>query len=515
MLSAPVDDAAADFADLAVDDIIEDEIDSESAIDEAFYKQISISVTEKMRMREVLTQMAALAGVNIFIAQDIEGSISFTAKNRPFLDILKDICSSSGLKYKITGTSVKVEYDSPMLSFYRIPSLNIQRDTQSSMTISTDIFSGSMLSSDTDTTGKNANFSSANNGSNSTIFGKGKNDFWSELEAALKTIIGESEGNYISIHRQGGLISAYTTHEKHEEIKKYIKLLKDASEAQVLIEAKIIEVDLKDEFKSGINWHILRKGGAKVDMAYNTTELFSAGINRENLSVVSGFIERFGAVKTLSSPRITILNNHSAVLKVAKNEVVYLPEFQKQYSGRNSDNITDMLSSNMKTIPIGLIMTVQPSIDLKNNTVLLTLRPTISKIAGYKEIPFLFNNYYARGSGTSGQVSNSAPTPQTQKVPILDVREMDSVLKVNSGQIVVMGGLMHEKSNNNRSGLPGFENTPIDFVAGERDKGTEVTELVIFLRATILRKSSKTHHNADEKVYNTFASDPRRLKFKK
>lgn len=518
VLSTPVEDSTIDLSDFDISDIIEDEIDNETAINESFYKRISISATEKMCMREVLTQMANLAGINIFIAQDIEGNISFTAKDRPFIEILKDICSSSNLKYIINGNSVKIEFDSPMMKFYTIPSLNIQRETQSSMAISTDIFSGDMLSSSgfqSNDANKNAGSSSTtNNGSNSLVSGSAKNDFWAELEAALKTIIGETEGNYISIHKQGGLITAYTTQSKHEEIQKYIKLLKDSSEAQVLIEAKILEVSLKDEFKSGINWQIMRTGGTTLEKSYDRTGLFSAGIDRKNLSIVSGFIEKFGAVKTLSSPRITILNNHSAVLKVAQNEVVYTPEFQKQYNGTNSNNITDMLSTNMKTIPIGLIMTVQPSIDKKNNTVLLTLRPTISKIARYKEIPFLFNNYIRQTSSTASSESSGTSQVQMQKVPIVDVRELDSVLKLHSGQIVVMGGLMHEKSNNNRDGLPGFKDAPIDFITSEREKGTEVTELVIFLKATILRKKSKMHHNADAKIYNTFATEPRKLKFK-
>jgi general secretion pathway protein D len=513
LLSTPVDDQISDFANQDVGDIIDEEIDREPVIGESFYKRISISVNEKMRMREVLTQMASLAGVNIFIAHDIEGSISFTAKDRPFLDILKDICSSMNLKYAISGNSVKVEFDSPMLKFYRIPALNIQRDTQSSMTTSTDIFSGNVFSSTTganDDISKLAN-SSSNNGSSSAVSGSTKNNFWSELEDALKIIVGNSDEGYVSIHRQGGLVTAYTTQSKHDEIQKYIKLLKELSETQVLIEAKIIEVNLKDEYRSGINWNILRSGGAKFNKTFSKTEnLFYAGVERNNLNIVAGFIERFGAVKTLSSPRITILNNHSAILKVAKNEVVYLPEFQKQYNGRNSDNITDMLSTNMRTIPIGLIMTVQPSIDTKNNTVLLTLRPTISKISGYNEVPFLFNSYMRQAGASQIQA-----TPQIQKVPVVDVREMDSVVKLNSGQIVVMGGLMQEKSHNKREGLPGFQDTPVDFISGERNRETEVTELVIFLRATILRKNRRVHHKADEKVYNTFSSDPRKLKFSK
>ena len=508
-ISAPVNDPDFDYADISFEEsAYEDEIDPEEKIDKKFYKRISISVTESMKMREALTQMANLAGINIFIAQDIEGSISFTAKDRPFLDILKDVCSSSGLKYTISGNSVKIEMDFPTLKFYRIPSLNVQRDTQSSVSISTDIFNGSLNSSGTDANSA-LNSSQANNGSNSVVAESSKNDFWVELENALKMIIGETDGNYVSVHRQGGLITAYTTQNKHEEIKKYINMLKEASEEQVLIEAKILEVNLNDEFKTGINWNIMRGGGAMINKTFDTNGLFSAGIDRTSLSTVVGFIEKFGAVKTLSNPRITILNNHSAILKVAQNEIVYFPEFQREYSGKNSENTMDLLSTNVKTIPIGLIMKVQPSIDRRSNSVLLSLRPTISKIASYKKVPFMFNN------NTSSSGSGSSSTTQTLEVPTVDVRELDSVLRVNSGQIVVMGGLMQEQSHNNREGLPGFMDTPVDYISGERDRKTDVTELVIFLRATILRKKGRKYHKADEKIYKMFSSDPRQLKFKK
>lgn len=510
VLSSPVEDAESDQIDFSEE--IEDDTDNESEINENFYKTISISATENMPMREILTQIANLAGINIFIANDTEGNISFNAKNRPFLDILKDICSSSGLKYEIFGNSVKIERDSPMLKFYKIPSLNILRDTQSSVNISTDVFNNNVLNSGDETV---QNFG-IHNGSNSVISESAKNDFWTELEISLKTIVGEEDGNYVSIHRQGGLITAYTTQSKHKEIQRYIKLLKEASEAQVLIEAKIAEVNLKDEFKNGINWNIEKwSGGFKRN--YDTNGMFTAilqGTSQEassrNWELISGFIENFGAVKTLSSPRITILNNHCAVLKVAKNEVVYHPSFQKQYNGKNSDNITDMLSTNIKSVPIGLIMTVQPSIDSKNNTVLLNIRPTISRIAGSKKVPFLFDNYVS-GTNTSQQPS----AVKEQDVPIVDVREMDSVLKLRSGQIVVMGGLMSESSANSRGGIPGFNKTPLDVLTSERNRRTEVTELVIFLRATILKGNKKAYHNADKRFYDKFASDPRKLKFKK
>ena len=504
-ISAPVSDLMIDFESVET----EDSDESDPTYHRKFYKPISISVSENMKIREALTQMANLVGVNIFIGQDVEGRVSFSAHNRPFLDVLRDICTSTDLRYEINGESVKIENDIPFVKVYNVQFLNAQRDTQNSISISTDIFMNQPISTSGNNASKLPNSSEyTNNGSNSNVLGTAKNDFWAELETALNTIIGgEKDSGYVSVHKQGGVVTVYATQKKQNEVQQYLRALKDSAEAQVLIEAKILEVNLNDEFKGGINWNILRNGGATVVKDFsNRTGLFSAGINRENLSIVAGLIEKFGAVKTLSSPRITVLNNQSAILKVAQNEVIYLPELQRQYATVADNRSTDFLSTKLHTIPIGLVMAVQPSVDKRHNTVVLNLRPTISKIVKYKKVPFFYNTILRRAN--EGIINI-----QTQDIPVVDVRELDSVLKLRSGQIVVMGGLMQEKSRNYRDGFPHAEET--DFIAGAREKTTEVTELVIFLRATILQKRGKAHHNADKKVYETFADDPRPLRFKK
>lgn len=486
------------------DDTIEEENsvtenETEDPIDLNFYKKISITVSESMKLRNVFTELAKKADLNIFIAHDVDGGISFEAKNRPFLDILKDICSSNYLKYTIKGNSVKIENDTPFSKVYDLQFLNIQRETQSSVSISTDIFMNQSVLKNGE---NNSSTEIGDNGSSSVVSGVIKNDFWTELEQNLKNILG-NDGS-VTVHRQGGLVTVQAPQFKHEEIQKYVDLLRETSESQVLIEAKILEVNLNDTYRNGINWNILRSGGASIVKDFSDrTGMISFGINRPNLNIMAGLIEKFGAVKTLSSPRITVLNNQSAILKVARNEIIYIPEMQRQYGNLADGRGSDFLTTTLHTVPIGLIVSVQPSIDVKRNTVLLNLRPTISRINGYKEVPYFYQTY--------SRNSESAATIQTQKIPIIDVREMDSVLKLNSGQVAVLGGLMKERSANNRSGLPGL--SELDFVAGENEKTTEVTELVIFLKATILK--NKNHHKADKRLYEKFANDPRPLRFKK
>jgi len=488
------------YEDDAVEEIDTDfQKEEEERISPNFYRKVSISISKSMNLRDVFTQLAKKADVNVFIPHDVEGGISFEAKNRPFIDILKDICSSCVLKYTIKDNSVKIENDTPSTKIYSLQFLNIERETQSSVSTSTDLFMNqSILKNSINATTD----SQKDNGSSSTMSGVIKNDFWAELEQNLQNIVGD-EGT-ATIHKQGGLVMVHAPQFKHEEVQKYINLLREATESQVLIEAKILEVHLNDAYKNGINWNILRGDGTTFQKNYSDrTGMISFGVNKNNLNIIAGIVEKFGAVKTLSSPRITVLNNQSAILKVAHNEIVYLPEIQRQYGSTTTGRDTDFMTTTLHTIPIGLIVTVQPSIDMKNNTVLLNLRPTISRIRGYKEIPYLFQSV--------NRTADIPPEIKTQKIPIVDMREMDSVLKLTSGQVAVMGGLMKEESANGRSGLPWIPE--LDPVVGENAKSTDVTELVIFLKATILR--NKKHHAADKRLYEKFANDPRPINFEK
>ncbi len=475
--------------------------DDEEAISPNFYRKVSISISKSMNLRDVFMQLAKKANVNVFIPHDVEGGISFEAKNRPFIDILKDICSSCVLKYTIKDDSVKIENDTPSTKIYSLQFLNIERETQSSVSTSTDLLLNQSILNNRESAA-NTTSDSKDNGSSSTMSGVIKNDFWAELEQNLQNIVGE-EGT-VTVHKQGGLVTVHAPQFKQEEVQKYINLLREATESQVLIEAKILEVHLNDSYKNGINWNILRADGTTFQKNYSDrTGMISFGINKNNLNAIAGIIEKFGAVKTLSSPRITVLNNQSAILKVAHNEIICLPEIQRQYGSATTGRDTDFMTTTLHTIPIGLIVTVQPSIDMKNNTVLLNLRPTISRIREYKEIPYLFQSI-------NRSVGENLGT-QSQRIPIVDMREMDSVLKLTSGQVAVMGGLMKEESANNRSGLPWL--SEIDPIVGENEKSTDVTELVIFLKATILR--NRKHHAADRRLYEKFANDPRPINFEK
>ncbi|MBL0942306.1 MAG: type II and III secretion system protein, partial [Alphaproteobacteria bacterium] len=353
------------------------------------------------------------------------------------------------------------------------------------------------------------------NGSSTLVTDSSKSDFWDELEKNLKLLLESGQTfnslqpNTFTVHKQGGIVTIFASDKVQRQIAAYLDHLKSSTSSQVLIEAKIVEVNLSDDYKSGINWHVLSRNfslslpfgelaplGITPTMMAERNVLKIAG-HHHNLTGLVSFLHQFGTVRTLSSPRLTVMNNHSAVLKVARNHVFFKVNYLREIPEDRQQRILERASSQIQTVPIGLVMVVHPTIDKTTGKITMALRPTISSVAREIEDP---------------AVSILSEQQKISTVPEVQVRELDSVLQVDSGGVVIMGGLMEERSTNTSNALPGVDEIPLlgAFLTGKEDS-REVTELVIFLRATIIDSSKISA--TDQKVYKTFSRDPRPLEF--
>jgi MSHA biogenesis protein MshL len=345
--------------------------------------------------------------------------------------------------------------------------------------------------------------------------------------AAAAATTAPATQSYFSMNKQAGIVSVFGTGRQHKLVRDYLGKVRGAMSSQVLIEAKVVEVTLSDQFKSGINWRTLSSRnlnmaaplGISTTNANGTTtttlptvsppytsfstatqNVMTLGFlqHRIGLDTLVSLVKEFGTVRTLSSPRLTVMNNQTAVLKVAENEVYFRTDIQ---TTTNNGVSQTTYSSTMNTVPIGLVMTVQPSINIDREEVALGLRPTISRIARRVNDPAV--DLSAAQAGVT--VSSS--------VPVVEVREMDSVVTVPSGQVVIMGGLMQERMQKNETGVPGAGELPFlgHLFRAQADQMT-VTELVIFLKATVVRGNDSVDP-ADKEVYAKFTRDPRPLGF--
>ena len=520
---------------------------------------VSISVNQTVPLRDALFELANQANYDVEIDPRINGSVIFTARQRPFDLVVKRIAEIAGLRYKFDDDVLRIELDTPYHKTYKIDYLSYIRSNTGKISNDVSVMSGT----------------STNTGSSYTASSKSESDFWGELQTNLGQILGLSntpselkteatpqiravesspvqvepvvtkgeDGQDIvevkppdvqlkveslptnlpnspnqkgkddmtppssfSMNKQAGIIAVYGTERQQKQVQQYLDELSRSVTSQVLIEAKVLEVSLSDEFATGIDWSTLGGFSKELSLGFtggasaapSLTPAVSPG-NKLNISYigndVSSVIEaisRYGTVRALASPRMTVLNNQSAVLNVATNQVYFQLDVQ---TTTNQTSTVTTVDSEIKNVPEGVLINVQPSIDLDNNMVSMAVRPTITRIVKFVNDPAV-------------EIQN---TDVESQIPVVNVQEMDSVVRMGSGQAIIMGGLMQDRVDSTQQGVPVLSEIPL-FGAAFRNQADKVTktELIVFLRATIVNDTNI--HDTDKELYQMFASDRRPLK---
>lgn len=291
---------------------------------------------------------------------------------------------------------------------------------------------------------------------------------------------------------EGGLLSVRATSRQHEKVQEFLDIIMSTAKRQVLIEATIIEVKLSDQYQQGINWARINNNGKLGQGQVGTTPLpsgvapnGSAGIfifdyanpttRFGNITATIQLLESFGKVKVLSSPKISVLNNQTALLKVVDNSIFFTLKVTPAVLTSTGTIATPATyESKVETVPVGFVMSVTPQISAEDE-VTLNVRPTITRIVDYVEDP------------------NPELSKQNVKsrVPVIQAREMESILKVQSGQVAVMGGLMQDSVDNKKDSIPLIGSVPLlGNLFSYRNETASKTELVIFLRPVVVKDAS-------------------------
>lgn len=333
--------------------------------------------------------------------------------------------------------------------------------------------------------------------------------------AAAQEMTSEEARQQFSVNRSAGIVTIFATQRQHDQIAGYLYQLGLTVAGQVLIEAKVLEVQLNDSFESGINWSAalgsavgatrfgatsvaVPQAGAFNDLATASSGFTTLGIDRGDFDGVLNLVQQFGTVRTLSSPRVTVLHNQTAVLKVVENRVFFELDVQREDRPDGRERVT--VESNIRTVPEGIVITVQPSIHAQTDEITMTLRPTITRITDMVNDP--------------GVAIASNNTVQSA-IPVIAVQEIDSVVTMRSGRVLIMGGLMQDSATATETGLPGASQMPlIGNLFKSKSDSHRQTELVIFLRASIVESSGTTAPDpADVELYKRFGRDRRPLSF--
>ncbi len=508
-------------------------------------------VVNEVPAKELLFALARDTKLNIDVHPAIRGLVTLNAINETLPAILDRIAQQVNIRYKQDGDTLVVTPDTPYLHTYRVNYVNLARDTTSSIDVSTQIASTGTVGAG----GPAGQQGGIGNGSRTSVTTTSSNNFWEILTRNLHHILSSTRAAELSqdqradraetaraareerlrqaeaVSRAGsaaatlftaafggrstgqgddgkddvivnpvaGTVSVLASQRQQVLIQQYLDSVQASVQRQVLIEATIVEVALKDQYRAGVDWSRLSNQagfsfgatpptvtgftfqttpGGTSNLANTLSPFFSIGYSNQAsaFSIALSLLESYGKTRVLSSPKIMALNNQTALLKVVDNVVYFSVDVQPgtNLAGGGSTNPT--YSTTAHTVPVGVVMSVTPQIS-GNGVVSLTVRPTISRIVGVTNDP-------------NPELAKANP-PVKNPVPEIQVREMESVLQVNSGQTVILGGLMQDDSAHARDGIPGLsEAEGVGGLFGQREEQTSQTELVIFLRPTVITNPS-------------------------
>ena len=438
---------------------------------------------------ELLFALARDARLNLDIDPSIDARVSINAIDQTLPQILQRISRQASFRYYLDGPNLVVERDLPFARIYRIDYLNMTRTT------TTDVGIETALSAGGDEGGSTGD-------SSASVAGTASNDFWQSLEGNVGSLanIGGAEGQVIS-NRESGTITVITSSAGHEIIQKFIDSVLGSARRQVLIEATVVEVVLNDDFQAGVDWARIAEGdgwsvGQELLGATTTLPGLGSGgpvieasyLNIDSDRTITGAIralDAFGDVSVMSSPKIMALNNQTSLLKVADNTVYFEVDATSNTTGGTTAVVTETFNTTAKTVPVGFVMNVTPYIT-GDDEVILNIRPTITRILRFVNDP---NPALAE----AGVVS---------QVPEIQVRELESVLRVANGNTAVLGGLMQDTASRTDQGLPGLHDAKgVGVLFGTKTRELDKTELVIFLRPRIIENASIETNLSDFKQF--------------
>lgn len=444
--------------------------------------------------------MAIVSGTrySMLLHPEVSGSISLNLKDVTVIEALEAIREMYGYDYKLDGARIYIQPLTLQTRIFQVNYLTGQREGKSSLRVS----SGSVSDSPTGAIPGTTTSATPRGLDSSKVSMTSSADFWDELGKSLQAIVGNEKGRSVVVSPMSGVIVVRALPDELKNVAAYLKASQISIERQVILEAKIVEVQLNDGFQSGVNWAAFKNspnsatsigqigsggtlapsvagvasvigGGGSLTSIPGTNlanaatagggTLFGLAFQTSNFAALLNFLESQGNVHVLSSPRIATLNNQKAVLKVGTDEFFVTNVTSTTTTGTAT---TTTPSVTLQPFFSGIALDVTPRID-QDNEIILHIHPSVSQVSTVNKTV---------DTGTGG----------TLNLPLASssVSETDSIVRAKDGQIVAIGGLMRQATFDDRSGLPGLSKSSPLF--GQTSKRNEKRELVILLKPTVV-----------------------------
>jgi MSHA type pilus biogenesis protein MshL len=470
-------------------------------------KLVSVAAREA-EIRTVLLTIADQAGLNLVVDQDVTGTVSVEVRDLPVIDALDAIISQAGFHYRLANGLLRVYGSDRQTRIFSLDYVTGQRQGRSTMSATSGGMSG--------TNRESSSGGGSNEGSQVSINSSSAVDPWKDVLAGLESIMFEDgegdlevvgqpnppsaaeslrqaadgtasgaparrvrERDRLVVNPLTGVILVTASFQKLNRVADFLERVEGAAHRQVVIEAEILEITLSHEFHAGIDWSRIPGASSNVTSVFGQDDVGVAqSLSPDNRAFqIAGSLGDFdllldalagqGRIKVLSSPRIATLNNQKAVIKVAREQSFFSQQID--YEMNPDGTRTPILTVEPQLVTIGLVLDVVPQIG-ENGDIMMNIHPSITELVGEDVFP----------PGASGDeiLANA---------PILDIREVDTVVRVANGHMLVIGGLLKERVSDRVQKVPFLGDIPVvGHLFRRTDLIEEQIELVIAIRPRVV-----------------------------
>ncbi|HEY3697910.1 MAG TPA: pilus (MSHA type) biogenesis protein MshL [Spongiibacteraceae bacterium] len=449
---------------------------------------------------------------NMLVQPGVDGKITLSLKNVSVPEVMEAVRNVYGYDYTYRNGIFEVMPGGLATRFFPIDYINLKRIGQSRVRVN----SGQLAETGSGNGGSNNSSSNTgNSGSNveqipsTEISTDTEANLWVELQAALRAMVGEGEGRQVIASPQTGMVIVRAPSRELGAVDDFLKRAQLSLDRQVILEAKIIEVTLSDGFQSGINWSKLGSisgnpfnvglsgaslGGATPAVPFGAITptdanplggVFSGTYSSANFDGAIELLKTQGTVQVLSSPRVSTVNNQKAVIKVGSDEF-FVTAISSNSNTNSAGGTTNTPNVTLTPFFSGIALDVTPQIS-EQGQITLHVHPSVSQVVDQQKKLKVFDQDFELPLALSTS------------------RETDTIVRARNGQVVVIGGLMQNKANDNEAGAPGLSNIPVlGYLFKQKRNSTTKSELVILLRPIVPNDEiweeqvSKAHTRLDD-----------------
>ncbi|MET0982450.1 MAG: pilus (MSHA type) biogenesis protein MshL [Telluria sp.] len=491
---------------------------------------------------------------NMLVHPEVSGSISANLKDVTLLETLEAVREMYGYDYRIDGTRITIRPLTMQTRMFHVNYLVGSRRGSSNLRVTSTSVANAGANNNGNQNGQSGqqNQNVPNNGNNGNSPGANgtqadstdvntmsTNDFWVDLKASIEAIVGSKEGGRsVVLSPQSGVLVIRAMPDELRNVDMYLKATQLSVDRQVILEAKILEVELNDQFQSGINWAsfssfnsshanrvatgiiapganlaplpfaggqpppisngngLVASTGFSLSNAANAAgALFGFALQTNNFAALISLLEQQGSVHVLSSPRIAAVNNQKAVLKIGTDEFFVTGVTTTTSSSAAGNVVTPSVT--LQPFFSGVVLDVTPQIDEKGN-ILLHVHPSVSQVTTITKGIDL---------GSAGSLTLPLAASSTS--------ELDSIVRGRDGQVVAIGGLMRQASTDDTSQLPGAGRMPVlGALFRNKNKVNQKRELVVLIKPTIVDSTNNWSQDLLDATRRIEGLDPRSLERK-